>query len=66
MRPNLSIFGWYILVKKRTFGGPIGYSPGKNNSKRNRPPTDVQDYEAEYWVNELRPFEYNESTSRRK
>lgn len=38
MRPNLSMLGWYILVKKRTLGGAIGYSSGKNNSNLNLPP----------------------------
>ncbi len=35
---HLSIFGWYNLVKKRTFGGPIGYSAGRNSSNLNNPP----------------------------
>ena len=38
IRPNRSILGWYIFVRKRTLGGPMGYSPGRNNSNRNSPP----------------------------
>ena len=37
--PNLSIFGWYILVINRTFGADIGYSSGKNSSSLNVPPS---------------------------
>ena len=32
------MLGWYIRVKKRTFGGAIGYSSGKNSSSLNTPP----------------------------
>lgn len=38
MRPSLSTLGWYTLVRKRTFGGPMGYSEGRNSSSRNKPP----------------------------
>jgi len=31
------MLGWYILVKKRTFGGAMGYSSGRNNSNLNLP-----------------------------
>jgi len=39
IRPSLSIFGWYIFVKNRTFGAAIGYSSGKNNSNLKTPPS---------------------------
>lgn len=32
IRPSLSTFGWYILVRKRSLGGVMGYSDGRNNS----------------------------------
>lgn len=31
------ILGWYILVRKRTLGGAIGYSSGRNNSSLKSP-----------------------------
>ena len=33
------MLGWYILVRKRTFGGAIGYSSGRNNSSLKTPST---------------------------
>ncbi len=38
IRPSLSILGWYSFVKKRTFGGAMGYSAGKNSSSLKIPP----------------------------
>ena len=35
--PSLSMFGWYILVRKRTFGGAMGYSSGRKSSSLNVP-----------------------------
>ena len=32
------MLGWYILVRKRTLGGAIGYSSGKKSSSLNVPP----------------------------
>lgn len=31
------MFGWYIFVRNRTFGGLMGYSSGRNNSRWNTP-----------------------------
>ena len=39
MRPNLSMFGWYILVMNLTLGADIGYSSGKNSSNLKTPPS---------------------------
>jgi len=39
MRPSESMLGWYILVRKRTFGAAMGYSSGRNNSSSNIPPS---------------------------
>lgn len=35
---NIPMFGWYILVKKRTLGGLIGYSSGRKSSSLKMPP----------------------------
>ncbi len=35
------MLGWYILVRKRTLGGAIGYSSGRNNSSLKTPSTCV-------------------------
>ena len=35
------MLGWYILVRKRTLGGAIGYSSGRNNSSLKMPSTRV-------------------------
>ena len=37
--PNLSIFGWNILVLKSILGGIMGYSSGRYNSQSNIPPS---------------------------
>lgn len=51
IRPSLSTFGWYIFVKNRTLGGPMGYSPGRNSSRLNVPPW-KGDCIARGWVSE--------------
>lgn len=38
-RADAPMLGWYIFVRKRTFGGAIGYSSGRNSSRRNTPST---------------------------
>src|SRR5712691_9317275 len=36
-RPLAPMLGWYILVRKRTLGGAMGYSSGRNNSSLKTP-----------------------------
>src|SRR6267154_811367 len=40
-RPLAPMLGWYILVRKRTLGGAMGYSSGRNNSSL-KTPSDVR------------------------
>ena len=37
--PSLLMFGWYILVVNKTFGGLNGYSAGKLIVKKKSPPS---------------------------
>src|ERR1700722_886800 len=43
---NAPIFGWYIFVRNLTFGGVIGYSSGKNNS-RWKTPSENREFKSE-------------------